>query len=204
MPSPAPGSSSHAVSAKSPCCLPQSVTLHVLFLPTPAHPCPRAFAGLPVLWAQTQTPVASAGTCTPPRVTCPPTPPPWQEGSGPEPLPSARVARVAREGAGDCLCTLCSRSLDCDSTRSCACPQGGGHPESAQSPGARLLVKRQPPALQAPRAVCPGGVPDPIAQPQPEVLLPAPGSCDTGSFTCNTSSLGSGDFCTFPFYLSGW
>ena len=99
---------------------------------------------------------------------------------------------------------LCSRSLDCDSTRGCACPQGGGHPESAQSQGARLLVKRQPPALQAPRAVCPGGVPDPIAQPQPEVLLPAPGSCDTGSFTCTTSSLGSGDFCTFPFYLSGW
>ena len=59
-------------------------------------------------------------------------------------------------------------------------PQGAGYPESSQSQGARLLVKLQLPALQAPSAVCPGGVPDPIAQPQPEALLPSPSSCDTG------------------------
>lgn len=58
-------------------------------------------------------------------------------------------------------------------------PQGGGYPESTQSQGPRL-VKLQPPALQAPSTVCPGGGPDPIAQPQPEALLPSPSSCDTG------------------------
>ena len=104
-----------------------------------------------------------------PRRPFPAYPLPWQEGSGREPLPSGRLARVVA-GGGRGLPAHISLTV---------IPQGGGYPESTQSQGPRL-VKLQPPALQAPSAVCPGGGPDPIAQPQPEALLPSPSSCDTG------------------------
>ena len=134
-----------------------------------AHPLPPD--GLCCAWAQTQTPMASVGKRTPPWVIRPPALAGGLWARAPSIWKVGQAGRRRRQGTA---------SVSSAHSPLTVIPQGAGYPESSQSQGARLLVKLQLPALQAPSAVCPGGVPDPIAQPQPEALLPSPSSCDTG------------------------
>ena len=111
--SPATGSSSHSMSAKSPGCPPHCHP----WRPFPAYPLPTRFRRMAcaVLGHRLKLPWLLRESTL---LLGLPAPLPWQEGSGPEPLPSGRLARVAGGGGrGLCiLCNLCSHSLDCDST----------------------------------------------------------------------------------------
>ena len=148
-----------------------TVTLGALSLPTP---CPRASAGWPVLCLGTDS--NSHGFCGKAHSSLGYPPPcPGRRALGQSPFPLEGWPGWLEEEAGDSVSSVSSAHIPLT-----VIPQGGGYPESSQSQGARLLVKLQLPALQVPSAVCPGGVPDPIAQPQPEALLPSPSSCDTG------------------------
>lgn len=141
--SPATGSSSHSMSTKSPGCPPRSVTLGALSLPTP---CPPASAGWAVLCLGTDS--NSHGFCGKAHSSLGYPPPcPGRRALGQSPFHLEGWPGWPEEEAGDCLCILCSHSLDCDSTgsrvpREQSEPGGptAGETAAAGSPGPECRV----------------------------------------------------------------